>query len=45
MLCQPYRDGAGSPRGAGRAALVLLGQEQTTLEQEGFTPRLASGVP
>lgn len=33
------------PWGAGRAALVLLGQEQNTLEQEGFVPWLVSGVP
>ena len=34
-----------SPQGGGRAAPVLLGQEQTTPEQEGSAPQLALGVP
>lgn len=38
-------DGGVSPQGGGRAASGLLGQEQTTSEQEGFAPRLALGVP
>lgn len=38
-------DGGVSPRGGGRAASGLLGQEETTSEQEGFAPRLVTGLP